>query len=418
MVLIAALVADQLFRLLRDLGFPLQYALLAWLAVALCYPMLVFSSQIYPELPAALLIVGALRVMVRWATAPVALALGSSAAALLVWLHVRFIPLAGALLFGLVVAACRSRRRGTVSPRESGLVRAAGRELMFYAGVLTKPAENRDFSLDGPISGLARALRRRLVSLVRDRPTRSGVRRLLPPPCRVRRLVVPVRVRAGRPARSRPRLDPVRPCGYWLGLAALGCLVLKWRWAAVACIAVSAGYELLVASTAVTPGWSFPARYPDLADRAHRSADGARARGDPRDASSYRSRYSLSRSFSRLRPSATLSGFTPQPTGRGCSARERLLTSSPSRIPSHTRRRTSTRLVSSGRRLGRCRERSPWPNPGDRPGYLLFGPFAPLRHGSYRATFQLAATAAHPTRGLRRSTSSAPCPTASWLFAR
>jgi hypothetical protein len=34
--------------------------------------------------------------------------------------------------------------------------------------------------------------------------------------------------------------------------------------------------------------------------------------------------------------------------------------------------------------------------PGDGPGYLLWGPFAPLKHGSYRATFQLAATATAP----------------------
>ena len=54
MVLIAALLADQLYRLLRALGFRRRYRALAWAAVVFCLPLLVFSSQIYPELPAAL----------------------------------------------------------------------------------------------------------------------------------------------------------------------------------------------------------------------------------------------------------------------------------------------------------------------------------------------------------------------------
>ena len=58
-----------------------------------CIPLLVFASQIYPELPGALLVVVALRVMVRRAASPSALALGSTAAAALVWLHVRYLPL-------------------------------------------------------------------------------------------------------------------------------------------------------------------------------------------------------------------------------------------------------------------------------------------------------------------------------------
>ena len=48
---------------------------------------------------------------------------------------------------------------------------------------------------------------------------------------------------------------------HWLGLAALGCLVLRWRWLAVACIAVPVGYELVVASAGVAVGWAWPARY-------------------------------------------------------------------------------------------------------------------------------------------------------------
>ena len=64
MVLIAALFADQLYRLLRDLRFRRLYRNLAWVSVVFCMPVLVFTSQIYPELPGALLVLVALRVMV------------------------------------------------------------------------------------------------------------------------------------------------------------------------------------------------------------------------------------------------------------------------------------------------------------------------------------------------------------------
>ena len=63
MLFVAALLADQLFRLLRDLRFRRRYRVAAWVAVVGCSPILVFASQIYPEIPAALLIVVALRVM-------------------------------------------------------------------------------------------------------------------------------------------------------------------------------------------------------------------------------------------------------------------------------------------------------------------------------------------------------------------
>ncbi len=64
MVLIAALLADQLYRLLRDLRLRRRYRVLAWAAAIFCLPVVLFSSQIYPELAGALLVVVALRVMI------------------------------------------------------------------------------------------------------------------------------------------------------------------------------------------------------------------------------------------------------------------------------------------------------------------------------------------------------------------
>ena len=103
--------------------------------------MLVFSSQIYPELPAALLILVALRVMVRWASSPLALAFGSTAAALLVWLH-------GPLHSPGVRRAARTchrrvpgSRQGAASPRPTGpdrVGRAAWGELALSTRVLAR----------------------------------------------------------------------------------------------------------------------------------------------------------------------------------------------------------------------------------------------------------------------------------------
>ena len=121
MVLIAALVADQLFRLLRDLGFRRRYGVLAWAAVAFCYPMLVFSSQIYPELPAALLILVALRVMVRGPRRPSRWPRGRVPPPCSCGCRSASFPWRSACSLGLVIAACRAHRQGAASPRATGL---------------------------------------------------------------------------------------------------------------------------------------------------------------------------------------------------------------------------------------------------------------------------------------------------------
>jgi hypothetical protein len=49
---------------------------------------------------------------------------------------------------------------------------------------------------------------------------------------------------------------------HWLGLAALGCLVVWFGWPAVGCIAAAAGYELVISSVGTGVGFGLPARYP------------------------------------------------------------------------------------------------------------------------------------------------------------
>ena len=261
MVLIAALLADQLYRLLRDLRLRRRYRVLAWAAAVFCLPVLVFTSQIYPELAGALLVVVALRVMVVGASRPAALALGSSAAAALVWLHVRYFPLSLGILFGLALAAClQDWSPGVGGHGLRGTIQAARAIVVRCAVVLVK--------------------RWRTITLPVLAPYAIGFG-LLPPPFStgmgapslglVRGVGVPA-VGAGHwdfwyQFALRDILDPVvgwipfAPV-HWLGFAALGCLVVWFGWPAVGAsqwpLAMSCSFR--VVGTGV--GFGLPARYP------------------------------------------------------------------------------------------------------------------------------------------------------------
>jgi hypothetical protein len=111
--LCAALAASQAYALYRELGVSPRAALWAWLAVALTPPLLVHAGHVYPEIPAALLLVIGVRGLVRlrgrpW---PAALAVAAAAGALIV-LKDRYAALAlGLLIWALVEVAPRGPRR-------------------------------------------------------------------------------------------------------------------------------------------------------------------------------------------------------------------------------------------------------------------------------------------------------------------
>jgi hypothetical protein len=95
MIVLAALLGQELFGLLRE-QLPRARAArwAAWGAVMLLLPLLVYSGQIYPDEPAALVLVAVTRRLLRprlngWATAIVA-----GGPALLPWLHPRYLPFA------------------------------------------------------------------------------------------------------------------------------------------------------------------------------------------------------------------------------------------------------------------------------------------------------------------------------------
>jgi hypothetical protein len=251
MILIAALLADQLFRYLRDLGFRRPFRLLAWSAVVLCLPILPFTSQIYPELPAALLVLVALRVMLSHAASPAALALGSTAGAALIWLHVRYIPLWAGVFLGLAVAALREHVHA-LRPVRVALRRCVATVTKQWRTVTLPLALPYVISLGSLLAAFqywyGTPNPRASYAAFSDTTVGSAGGLFL------------YRIFLGdlfNPVVGWLPFVPVQ----WLGLAALGCAVVKFRWPAAAFIAVAAGYELIVASVGANVGWGLPARY-------------------------------------------------------------------------------------------------------------------------------------------------------------
>ncbi|MGE3912359.1 MAG: hypothetical protein AB7K36_23560, partial [Chloroflexota bacterium] len=108
MLLLSALLAQQLFGLLADSRLARTgYVRLAWAATAFSLPLVTFSGQIYPELPAALVMVASLRVLVQARPSLRALVLVTMGAAVLPWLHFRFIVFAGGLSLGMIFQLAR-----------------------------------------------------------------------------------------------------------------------------------------------------------------------------------------------------------------------------------------------------------------------------------------------------------------------
>ena len=250
MVLIAALLADQLYRLLRGLGFRRRDRNVAWVAVVFCLPVLVFSHQFYPELPGALLVVVALRVMLERPTSPAALALGSASAVGLLWLHNRFFPLSAATFLGLAYAAYT--RGQPTGPSGFGL-----RRLWSFA-VERRRTVTLPLVLPYAVGSilLAVAFLRWYGSLHPNAPYRAFYDNTFGSSgwkfwyeYFLADLLHPV-----------IGWIPFVPI-HWLGLAALGCLIVRFGWPAAIALSVALAYELALASGAIPIGFGLPARY-------------------------------------------------------------------------------------------------------------------------------------------------------------
>jgi hypothetical protein len=390
MIFIAALLADQLFRLLRDLGLRRVYRELAWGAALFCLPVVVFTSQIYPELPGALLVVVALRVMLGRASRAPALAMGSAAAAALVWFHVRYLPLSLALVFGLAVAAAvqgwsRERQRRSLG----GAVRATREFVVRCVTVLVK----RWRTVTVPVL-VPYALGILLLSAAFQHWYGSP------------NLQTPYR-RYGSPSVGgaqwdfwyhfalRDLLDPIvgwipfAPV-HWLGFAALGCLVVWFGWPAAGCVAAAFAYELIISSVGPGSGFGMPARYwmilvPLIAVPlavAIQKVRVARIVFVPLLALSLVFAVAAIREYRALYPAEFQRVFGVRSIATAFPVLneyqwQQSFTLSPGDRPPQTGKLQPGQVVA---RAGR-----------DKPGFLGYGPYALLKAGAYQATFPLAA---------------------------
>jgi hypothetical protein len=394
MVLIGALLADQLYRLLRDLGFRWRYRVLAWAAAVFCMPVVVFTSQVYPEFPGALLVLVALRIMVAGARSPAQIALGSAAAAGLVWLHVRYIPISLGILVGLALSA-------------SGVPERAARGRGFMGGV-------RAAWVAVVRSALDTMKRWRTVAVPLIAPYAIGLGLMAitfqhwygsPSPTAPYRAYSTTTVGSGgwdflfeftaadlfNPVNGWIPYVPV----HWLGLAALGAVAVRFGWPGAACLGVAIGYELILSSAGPNIGWGFPARYliilipliaVPLAVVIQRIG-AARTVFVPLLAVSLVYAAAAVRDYQWLYPI----GDKPKTFGARTTA-DLFPVTVPPELP------TAFNLSPGGQfqpQTGKVQDGvSVARDSRDRPGYMLWGPYVSLKSGTYRATFSLASTGA------------------------
>jgi hypothetical protein len=112
MALIAAIGAALLMALLQRLAIGSPVARwLAWAAVVLSAPVVVYAVSLYPEVPGMTMLLGAVLLLARGRPGPWALGAASVLAAYLPWLNVRFVALTAVLALVALWHAWRSPRR-------------------------------------------------------------------------------------------------------------------------------------------------------------------------------------------------------------------------------------------------------------------------------------------------------------------
>jgi hypothetical protein len=394
MVLIAALLAHQLYFLLADLGLRRRYRIGAWIAVAFCMPVLPFTSQIYPELPGALLVIVVLRIILRRTASPWALVMGSLACAGLFWLHVRYFPISFALLVGLAYAATPDGLARTASSAKPGLrerVRAVGADLNRHLVAARRRWRTATLPVVVPYAVVlvlfAAAFEHwygspdpRIAYYAYSKTTLGGGG--------LQAVYDYVLHDFFNPLVGWIPFAPV----HWLGLAALGCVVVWFGWPAAACIAVAAGYELILASSAPAGGWGLPARYlliviPLIAVPiavAIQQIRLARVVFVPLLAGSLLLTVAAVRDFYGLFPAGErqqIVGLRSIATAFPVTLPPQPATSLgviPGQARSQTGRLQGDRIIAKAGR--------------DKPGFALYGAYSTLKSGAYRTRFSLAAT--------------------------
>ena len=285
MVLIAALLADQLYRLLRDLRLRRRYRVLAWVAVVFCLPV---ARLHQPDLPRA-----------------------SRRAC---WSSSRYESWSRRVEARCPRAGVSGCRCAPLAPR--ALPPAVARDPA-WAGRCRLPAGWRPRCVErGLTAAFVRPRVRFVVAVRRSRSGRSGEPSRCPsslpyaiglgllaaafqhwygspdPPVGVQGVrkpnassLVPEAGTSGTSSPLRDILDPIvgwipfAPV-HWLGFAALGCLVLRFGWPAAACVAAPPATCCFVTSVGAGVGWGLPGAVSDDRHSAHRhSASGRDSEG-------------------------------------------------------------------------------------------------------------------------------------------
>lgn len=157
MIVIGALVVGQMFLLARESGASVQVSAIIALALGFTLPIAPYALLIFPELPAALALIYALRRLTRQRNTVWQWMLTGMAIASMPWLHQRFAPTAAILGVFLVWELWRQRRAeiaaacGIVGLGAAGLV---AYNMWLYDSPLQNRADHAGFSgFVGTING-------------------------------------------------------------------------------------------------------------------------------------------------------------------------------------------------------------------------------------------------------------------------
>jgi hypothetical protein len=150
--LLAALVVCQIFLLCDELTGRRRASLLVASLVGLTAPMIFYSRSIYPELPAALVIIYAVRqILVRKERPLMPVALTALGIAFLPWLHVKFLMFSAVLLLAMLLTRGPRSRTFLLTTAAGGVSLAA--MMAFFAHAFGSPLPNAQYGAsEMPIS--------------------------------------------------------------------------------------------------------------------------------------------------------------------------------------------------------------------------------------------------------------------------
>jgi hypothetical protein len=284
LVLVSSLAAALLLRLVRRLDRGWR-GWAAWALVAFSLPLFAYSSQLYPEMVAALCVIAALDVL---AAGPARLrpwVLAGAATAVLPWLHVRYLALLAGLVLVFAIVAWTRRRApgqwraliGFAAPVLVSLVLVG----VAFDGWYGSPVPTVVFGIEdahATVNGSVAAPEPAGDADTSASATGSAADDGTPAPAAASQTVVEdpwdrivylLNTPSPNTVYTSVVANVLSPGGGWLPFAPVHLLalaglasvaVLRWRWLAVGVLAVS-GYLVVLFGTGIESQYALPARY-------------------------------------------------------------------------------------------------------------------------------------------------------------